>query len=186
MLLSLEKISLEVRKHYKPVIIWENWCHSDIYFSILLFNYTQMKMINLSSPPENMNSIREACSIVGTPAITAFVGNSGQLADSVCLTWHDLRTSETKWTFSMCYTNLKCIRVKNNIVLQYQKNFVKIILKCWKMNFSWTWRRKKLYSWKKFYCSQSYSMGRLQTNKKKIQQHVYNFFLFLNNSIAFI
>ena len=32
-------------------------------------------MIKLSPPPENMNSIREACGIVGTPASTAFVGN---------------------------------------------------------------------------------------------------------------
>ena len=38
-------------------------------------NYTQMKMINLSPPPKNMNFIREACGTVGTPAVPVFVGN---------------------------------------------------------------------------------------------------------------
>ena len=49
--------------------------YSYIYISTLLSNYTQMKMINLSPPPENMNMIQRACSIVGMPAVTAFVGH---------------------------------------------------------------------------------------------------------------
>ena len=37
-----------------------------------LFNYTQMKMKNLSPPTENINSLREACGNVRTTAVTAF------------------------------------------------------------------------------------------------------------------
>ena len=34
-----------------------------------------MNMTNLSPPLENMNFIQEACGMVGTPAVTTFVGN---------------------------------------------------------------------------------------------------------------
>ena len=37
-----------------------------------------MRMINLSHPQENMNLIREACGIVGTPSVIALVGNHSQ------------------------------------------------------------------------------------------------------------
>ena len=53
----------------------------------LLFIYTQMNMINKSPPAENMNSIQKVCGIVGTPAVTKFVGN---LWDSGWLCLFDL------------------------------------------------------------------------------------------------
>ena len=49
--------------------------YSYIYIPTLLSNYTQMKMINLSPPTENMNMIQGACGIVGMPAVTKFVGH---------------------------------------------------------------------------------------------------------------
>ena len=53
-------------------------------------------MINLSPPPENMNSIPEACGIVGGRASPHLLEITKLLADTVCLTLHDFQTSETK------------------------------------------------------------------------------------------
>ena len=44
---------------------------------MIFFSFLQRKMIYLSPPQENMNLIREPCDIVGTLAVTTFIGNHG-------------------------------------------------------------------------------------------------------------
>ena len=46
-----------------------------LFISTLLFDYTKMKMTNLSWPPTNMNSIGEVCDSLGKDSLTLFVGN---------------------------------------------------------------------------------------------------------------
>ena len=82
---SLENFFLEIMTLLLNLcFVKENCFYSYIHISTLLFSYTQMKMINLSPPPENMNSIQEACGIVGMLVVTAFVGNHWA-TDWLCL-----------------------------------------------------------------------------------------------------
>ena len=41
----------------------------------MLFNYTLMKMANLSPPSPNMSSIGEVCDMLGKTFLTSLVGN---------------------------------------------------------------------------------------------------------------
>ena len=72
---SLEKIRFEVRKlSYNLSSFEKKIFYSYIYISTMLFNYTRMKMANLSPTP-NMSSIGEVCDRHSQTFLTSFVGN---------------------------------------------------------------------------------------------------------------
>ena len=52
------------------------------HISTLSFNYTQTKMITLSRPPANMNSIGEVCKGLREQTPSSFTGNLWATADS--------------------------------------------------------------------------------------------------------
>ena len=73
---SLDKISFEIMTLLQNIYFFlVRVLLSHIHTLTLLFNLTQMKMINLFPPPENNNLFQEACGIVGTTAVNTFVGN---------------------------------------------------------------------------------------------------------------
>ena len=64
---SLEKISLEVKTVLENLsFFWENCSYSYIYVSVMLFNYTRMKMTHFSLTSQNLRSLGEVCDRLGT------------------------------------------------------------------------------------------------------------------------
>ena len=59
----------------KHIFFWEKCFYSDIYILTMLFNYTHMKMANLSSPSPNIGSIREVCDRLSKTFVMSLVGN---------------------------------------------------------------------------------------------------------------
>ena len=68
-------INMDVRKLKKKCLFLGKCFNSFSYISILLSNYTQMKIAHLSRPQQDMSLIREGCDSLGKTSLKSLVGN---------------------------------------------------------------------------------------------------------------